>query len=261
MEAGLKLAGGKCILNSMNFEDGEEKFDEICRLAKTYGAAAGRRHDRRGQGSAMARTAERKIAIARAGVRAGDDRARPRRRGHPVRSARAADHHRHRRGPAQRAGDDRGHAADLAASCPSATPSSACPTSASASSPRPASCSTRVFLHELREAGLTGAIVHCSARSCREQSHPRGAVGRGARPDLRPAVARAFDPLTHFIGLFKDAEAAAAAKRQHETAHDRGEAQAAHHRRRKERSDRAPRRGAADVPAAGRSSTPSCWTG
>src|SRR5208283_1416924 len=39
MEAGLKLAGGRCILNSMNLEDGEEKLGQICALAKKYGAA------------------------------------------------------------------------------------------------------------------------------------------------------------------------------------------------------------------------------
>src|SRR5688572_25602134 len=39
MEAGLKLAPGRCVLNSMNLEEGEEKFGHICNLAKQYGAA------------------------------------------------------------------------------------------------------------------------------------------------------------------------------------------------------------------------------
>src|SRR6476646_8352343 len=39
MEAGLKLAPGRCILNSMNLEEGEEKLGQICQLAKKYGAA------------------------------------------------------------------------------------------------------------------------------------------------------------------------------------------------------------------------------
>ena len=38
MEAGLKVAGGKCILNSTNYEDGEERFEKVLELAKTYGA-------------------------------------------------------------------------------------------------------------------------------------------------------------------------------------------------------------------------------
>ncbi|MGF1489515.1 MAG: methionine synthase [Prochloraceae cyanobacterium] len=39
MEAGLKVAGGKCILNSTNYEDGEERFFQVLDLAKKYGAA------------------------------------------------------------------------------------------------------------------------------------------------------------------------------------------------------------------------------
>lgn len=39
MEAALKCIGGKPIINSVNLEDGEEKLDAICKLAKRYGAA------------------------------------------------------------------------------------------------------------------------------------------------------------------------------------------------------------------------------
>ncbi|NEW59776.1 methionine synthase, partial [Sulfurovum sp. bin170] len=39
MEEGLKCIGGKPIINSVNLEDGEEKLDEICKLAKKYGTA------------------------------------------------------------------------------------------------------------------------------------------------------------------------------------------------------------------------------
>jgi 5-methyltetrahydrofolate--homocysteine methyltransferase len=39
LEEALKLIGGKPIINSVNLEDGEEKFDEICILAKKYGAS------------------------------------------------------------------------------------------------------------------------------------------------------------------------------------------------------------------------------
>lgn len=38
MEAGLEHAGGKCILNSTNFEDGEPRFEKVLSLAKEYGA-------------------------------------------------------------------------------------------------------------------------------------------------------------------------------------------------------------------------------
>jgi 5-methyltetrahydrofolate--homocysteine methyltransferase len=39
MEEGLKCIGGKPIINSVNLEDGEEKFHAICKLAKKYGCA------------------------------------------------------------------------------------------------------------------------------------------------------------------------------------------------------------------------------
>lgn len=39
LEAALKLIGGRPIINSINLEDGEEKFDKIASLAREYGAA------------------------------------------------------------------------------------------------------------------------------------------------------------------------------------------------------------------------------
>jgi 5-methyltetrahydrofolate--homocysteine methyltransferase len=39
LEAGLKQIGGRAIINSVNLEDGEKKFDEVCFLAKKHGAA------------------------------------------------------------------------------------------------------------------------------------------------------------------------------------------------------------------------------
>ncbi len=38
MEAGLQHAGGKCLLNSTNYEDGEPRFLKVLELAKEYGA-------------------------------------------------------------------------------------------------------------------------------------------------------------------------------------------------------------------------------
>jgi len=61
IEAALKLLGGKCVINSINLEDGEEKLDAICRLARRFGAAlVALTIDEEG----MAKTADRKIAIA-----------------------------------------------------------------------------------------------------------------------------------------------------------------------------------------------------
>jgi 5-methyltetrahydrofolate--homocysteine methyltransferase len=66
MEAGLKLAGGKCILNSTNYEDGEPRFLKVLELAKEYGAGVViGLIDEEG----MARTAEKKVEIARRAFR------------------------------------------------------------------------------------------------------------------------------------------------------------------------------------------------
>ncbi len=61
MEAGLEHAGGKCLLNSTNFEDGEPRFFKMLSLAKEYGAGVViGLIDEEG----MARTAEDKLRIA-----------------------------------------------------------------------------------------------------------------------------------------------------------------------------------------------------
>jgi 5-methyltetrahydrofolate--homocysteine methyltransferase len=62
MEAGLQHAGGKCILNSTNYEDGEPRFAKVLDLAKQYGAGVViGTIDEQG----MARTAEGKFSIAK----------------------------------------------------------------------------------------------------------------------------------------------------------------------------------------------------
>lgn len=62
MEAGLEHAGGKCILNSTNYEDGEPRYLRVLELAKEYGAAVvvGLIDE-----DGMARTAVDKLKIAR----------------------------------------------------------------------------------------------------------------------------------------------------------------------------------------------------
>jgi 5-methyltetrahydrofolate--homocysteine methyltransferase len=62
IEACLKLAGGKNIINSINLEDGEDKLDRVCRLAREHGAAlVALTIDERG----MAKDAARKVEVAR----------------------------------------------------------------------------------------------------------------------------------------------------------------------------------------------------
>ena len=66
MESGLKVAGGKCILNSTNYEDGEERFFKVLQLAKKYGAGVViGTIDEEG----MARTADKKFEIAQRAYR------------------------------------------------------------------------------------------------------------------------------------------------------------------------------------------------
>ena len=66
MEAGLKVAGGKCILNSTNYEDGEPRFHKVLELALRFGAGVvvGAIYE-----EGMARTAEKKLAIAQRAYR------------------------------------------------------------------------------------------------------------------------------------------------------------------------------------------------
>ncbi|MBD1916623.1 MULTISPECIES: methionine synthase [Cyanophyceae] len=66
MEAGLKVAGGKCILNSTNYEDGDERFFKVLELAKKYGAGivVGTIDE-----DGMARSAEKKFQIAQRAYR------------------------------------------------------------------------------------------------------------------------------------------------------------------------------------------------
>ena len=62
IEAALKLHGGKPIINSINFEDGEHAAEERLTLARRFGAAViALTIDEEG----MAKTAERKLAVAR----------------------------------------------------------------------------------------------------------------------------------------------------------------------------------------------------
>ena len=62
IEAGLKRAGGRCIVNSINLEDGEQRLDDICPLLKQYGATAvALTIDEEG----MAKTSARKVEVAK----------------------------------------------------------------------------------------------------------------------------------------------------------------------------------------------------
>ena len=125
LEAGLKLAGGRCALNSTNLEDGEEKFGHFCGLAKKYGAAVVMGCIDEDPENAMARTEERKIGIAKRIRDLGREQVRAARLRPDVRPARAADQHGVAGGPPQRPRNHRRHAADQRGTAGAATRSSA----------------------------------------------------------------------------------------------------------------------------------------
>src|SRR6202030_1253442 len=68
VERALTYCQGKSIINSVNLEDGEEKFERVCPIAKAYGAAliVGTIDEDKLQAQAFTR--ERKLAVARRSV-------------------------------------------------------------------------------------------------------------------------------------------------------------------------------------------------
>jgi 5-methyltetrahydrofolate--homocysteine methyltransferase len=201
MEAGLKLAGGRCILNSMNLEDGEEKLAHICGLAKKYGAAVVAGTIDEDKVAAMARTADRKISIAKRirdlavdkyGLRDEDILFDP--LVLPISTGIEED----RRNALETIEGTRRISKELPK----------CHTVVGLSNvsfglkPVARVVLNSAFLHELREAGLTGAIVHGS------KILPKNRIPEeqwNAALDLIYDRRReGFDPLTHFVSLFPD---------------------------------------------------------
>jgi 5-methyltetrahydrofolate--homocysteine methyltransferase len=68
IELSLTFCQGKSIINSVNLEDGEEKFERVCPLARMYGAALVVGTIDEDKQQAQAFTRERKLAVARRSV-------------------------------------------------------------------------------------------------------------------------------------------------------------------------------------------------
>ena len=206
MEAGLKLAGGRCVLNSMNLEDGEERVAKICALAKKYGAAVVAGTIDEDKLNAMARTAERKISIARRirdlavkyGLKDGDLLFDP--LVLPISTGIEED----RRNALETIEGTRRISRELPD----------CHTVVGLSNvsfglkPAARVVLNSAFLHELMEAGLTAAIVHAS------KILPRNKIDdekwNAALDLIYDRRREGFDPLTHFIGLFPEGAEAVA---------------------------------------------------
>ena len=80
VELALTYCQGKSIINSINLEDGEEKFERICPIARAYGAALVVGSIDEDKLQAQAFTRERKLAVAERSVRSADRKIRHSRR-------------------------------------------------------------------------------------------------------------------------------------------------------------------------------------
>jgi 5-methyltetrahydrofolate--homocysteine methyltransferase len=207
MEAGLRLAGGRCVLNSMNLEDGEERVAHICSLARKYGAAVVAGTIDEDKQNAMARTADRKISIAKRirdlavnkyGLRDQDIMFDP--LVLPISTGIEED----RRNALETIEGTRRISKELPE----------CHTVVGLSNvsfglkPSARVVLNSAFLHELREAGLTAAIVHAS------KILPRNRIPdeqwNAALDLIYDRRKEGFDPLTYFISLFPEGVEAAA---------------------------------------------------
>ncbi|MCU0688708.1 MAG: methionine synthase [Phycisphaerales bacterium] len=225
LEAGLKHAPGACIINSANFEEGDHKFDEICHLAKTYGAGLVIGSIDEDKEASMARTADRKLAIAQRGF----DRAT---KVHglapadvmfdplvlPISTGMASD---------RRSGLE---TIEGVRAITKALPQ--CQTTVGLSNvsfglkPQARIVLNSAFLHELQEAGLTSAILHFSKilpknkipteqwDAAMDLIYDRRDTAAGGTGLPIGVTDPKFDPLARFVDLFKDAEAAGAAKKE-----------------------------------------------
>ncbi|GAB4386240.1 MAG: methionine synthase [Phycisphaerales bacterium] len=215
IEAGLRRTGGKCIINSANFEDGQEKFDAMCRLARQYGAGLVIGTIDEDTHAAMARTAERKLAIAtRAIERAASV--------HgldvcdlfidalvlPISTGMDAD----RRSALELIEGVR----RIRKAFPDAQLIAGVSNVSFGLKPAARVVLNSVFLHELVEAGLTSAIVHASKilplhrideahkQAALDLIYDRRSIERGGTGLPAGIDDPAFDPLQRLIELFKD---------------------------------------------------------
>ncbi|MFI4897581.1 MAG: homocysteine S-methyltransferase family protein [Phycisphaerales bacterium JB059] len=178
IEAGLMHAPGKCVINSANFEDGEEKFDQLCQLARTYNAALVIGTIDEDPEAAMARTADRKLAIAtRAIERATSLHAIPRSDLFidplvlPLATGMDAD----RRSALELIEGTR----RIAQAFPDVQLTCGLSNVSFGLKPAARVILNSVFLHELTRAGMTSAIVHASKilpLNSIEEAHKRAAL-------------------------------------------------------------------------------------
>lgn len=217
LRAGLEGAPGRCIVNSVNLEDGERRLDEVCPLLRRHGAAVVALTIDEDPKAGMARTAVRKLEIAN--------------RLHDLLTAKwgiaeediffdcltftvaTGNEDDRRLGLETLEGIEA-----IAKAFPRCQSVLGVSNISFGLKPAARTVLNSVFLSEARERGLTAAIVHASKILPQDRIEP----GRweaahwllhDCRGERRPAGAPAeFDPLHHFIGLFPEGEEAVDAK-------------------------------------------------
>jgi len=209
IEAGLKRIGGRCIVNSINLEDGEKRLDDICPLLHRYGGACVALTIDEDPQAGMAKTADRKIEIA----------------------ARIHDLYTRKWGLDERdllfdpltftiaTGNEEDRRLGLETLEGISSISRRFPNcgillglSNISFGLRPAARTVlnSFFLHEARERGLSAAIVHASRimpenRIPAEHWEAARWLVFDHRGESRPAgMPASFDPLLHYISLFPD---------------------------------------------------------
>lgn len=203
LEAGLKLAGGKCIINSINLEDGEDKIDRVCPMLKRYGAAVVALTIDEHPEEAMAKTADRKLSIAKRifdlcvnkhGIKPKDiffDCLT-----FPITTGNDAD----RRLALETLDGIEAIMKDM----PECNAILGVSNVSFGLLPVARAVLNSVFLHEAMRRGLTAAIVHASKILPRTKiSDERWNAALDLVYDRRR---EGFDPLTHYISLFSEGE-------------------------------------------------------
>ena len=236
IEAGLELIGGRSVVNSVNYEDGDGPDSRIARLMpliREHGAAVvALTIDEQGQ----ARTAEWKVEVAERLIHDLTDELRDERAGHHRRLPHLPDRHRPGGDQAGRASRPSRRSPSSSAAIPTCRRPWACPNVSFGLKPAARQVLNSVFLAECVKAGLDSAIVH-----------PSKIVPLARIPDEQREVALdlvydrrrpGYDPLARMLDLFEGVDAVSAkadAGRRARRAAAGGAAEAADHRRRAQR--------------------------
>ena len=213
IEAGLKRAGGRCIVNSINLEDGEARMERVCPLLQRFGAACVALTIDEDPQAGMAKTAARKLAIAE--------------RIHDLYTRKwGLDETGLLFDPltftiATGNADDRRLGLEtlegirlISERFPACGVILGLSNISFGLKPAARAVLNSVFLHEARQRGLTGAIVHASKILPQDRIDPTHWDAAqwlifDRRGEGRPAgQPESFDPLLHFISLFPDGESA-----------------------------------------------------